>query len=223
MFKKYINKYSVFLTVIFVVFFSSQSALGFYGNDQETIDEIILEQELQKQRLDFIENNKADKDQDQAIKYLITAIDLKKDVADEKEQAYEKAINQSTRLIVLFGTFALIILVGLGIWHNKQLVTKKEELQDVFDRNIEIMKRSNEVNVKEMTSELREANEKSIKMFSDDYLRQVKILKGKIDDQLRNIEILKKINGDVENSLDHNSFSEVKKIEVQDNLEPTFD
>lgn len=168
--KKNANMLMAFLFLVFSPFF----VLGFYGNDKVIVDQILLEQELQEQKLDLIQNNEII--EGQSIMNLLSAIETKSAVANEKESAYEKAINELKWWVAGIGSFAIVILTLLGLWHNKELKTKKEELQQEFDKSINLMIKANEVNVKGVLIDLKQGNEKYLKLMREDINKQLAVV-----------------------------------------------
>jgi len=137
---KKLSTKKIMILIFFVVLglnFSVHPVFAFYGKDLEKINQIILEQQSLNQKIE------AKIIEDKTIEKLITSIDIKKEVADEKEHAYDKAINQSKWLIIFFGGLCLIVLTGLGLWHNKQLKTKKEELEKLYNIHVYGLKKEN--------------------------------------------------------------------------------
>lgn len=146
-------------------------AFGFYGNDKVVIDQILLEQELQEQKLDYIHNNETI--EGQGIMNLLSAVEIKKEVADEKESAYEKAINELKWWVAGIGAVMILILTGLGLWHNNELKTKKDELQLEFDKSIKLMEKANELDVKRVLIDLKQENEEHLKLMRLDINKQL--------------------------------------------------
>jgi len=114
----------ILLGTIFVPYFVS----AFYGTDLETINKIILEQESLTQKV----NSKII--EDQVIENLIISTENKKDVAGEKENAYDKAINDLKWWVAGIGFILASILIFFGYWEDKKLIKKKEELSLELDR-----------------------------------------------------------------------------------------
>jgi len=142
---------------------SIQTVFAFYGNDLKTVNGIILEQQTQKleqqtqkEEIDFVENKKAI--EDETIKKLITAIDIKNDSVDEKEKAYDKAINQSKWLISLFGVLCLVILAGLGFYHDKKINLKTTQLEKLFERENKLREKENTIEIRKAAIDIQDRN-----------------------------------------------------------------
>lgn len=189
---------------------------AFTKEEQATIDKITLEQELQKQKLEQIKNSEII--ESESAKNLLTAIELKKDVADEKEQAYDKAINQSKTIIIIFGILSLLILAGLGVWQDMKLADKKKELQEDFDKNseklqkeasreVELIKKENQLIIRDQQAELR-------KHYKEDFDQQLKYVYDEINELRKNIKQGAGENVPTDFGTTDNSKS---------NLEPSFD
>jgi hypothetical protein len=97
---------------------------AFYGQDFDTINKILLEQESLNQKVDskIVE--------DQTIEKLIKSVEIKNSVIDEKENAYDKAINELKLWVVFFGVLLLLVSMAFGIVEDRKLTNKKKELSD---------------------------------------------------------------------------------------------
>ncbi|MBP9842804.1 MAG: hypothetical protein KBC62_02250 [Candidatus Pacebacteria bacterium] len=181
---------SVFIIAVFAgVLMSVSSAIAFTEHEQAVIDQIKGEQELQKQKIQQVENYKIA--EAESIKNLMTAADLKKEVADEKQKAYESAINQLKWWISGVGFVLLCVLMAFGLVYNKELKDKKKELQEEFDKNseklqrevdkeIDLIKKENRLNVQEELAKLRDDYKKEFHIMLGDVFTEIKVLDRKI-------------------------------------------
>ncbi len=160
----------IFVTLLFFIF-PTISVFGFYGNDKVVVDQMLLEQEQQKLKLDLIQTNEIV--EGQSILNLLSAMEVKNQIADEKEKAYDKAINELKWWAACIGALMILILTGLGLWHNKELKTKKDELQLEFDKSIMLMEKENELNVKRVIIDLKQENEGHLKLMRLDINNQL--------------------------------------------------
>jgi len=194
----------IFIISGFSTLFIKQ-VFAFNSVDQKIINKIILDQEFQNQKLDSktIEYK--------SIENLITSIDFKKNVADEKEAAYDKAINQLKWWITGFGFLISAILIFFGIMEDKRLKDKKKELSE----ELEIKKKELDTSFKEQKELLVKEAEIKVK---EEMINIKEQIRTDISEQFK--ELRKETNTDIDNVLKEiASNSTIKNTKEEDSYE----
>jgi hypothetical protein len=115
------------LRITFLAFILSFSmfahpAFAFYGKDLETVNGILLKQELQNSKIENIEKSKAI--YDETIKNSIEALKIKNEGIDFKSNYYDLAL----KLITLFGFLVVVIATILGFYKKGEIQNAREEV-----------------------------------------------------------------------------------------------
>jgi hypothetical protein len=115
-------KILVYGVIVCFVIVMTHPVFAFYGQDLDTINKLFQRQESLGQKVDskIVE--------DQTIEKLITSLEIKNSAVNEKEQAYDKAINELKWWVSGFGVLCVVILIFFGLIEDKKIKQKKDEL-----------------------------------------------------------------------------------------------
>ena len=106
---------------------------------------------------------------------LLEAVKIKVDVANEKENAYNKAINELKLYASFFGTLLVAIVIFLGIWRNNKIVDTKDEIMKDIENKKKNLGEENAINVDKKMLDLDKNKNITIQEIK-------KEVKGDIDD-----------------------------------------
>ncbi len=201
MFKEYKIKKIIFFSVIILIFnfcFFIISAPGF-ANDKN---------------VDKITKEKIDSDVNCSIEYLklLEAMNIKVDVANEKEAAYDKAINGLKLYVFIFGTLLLIIAVIFGFYRDNKIVNTKKEIMDDIENKKKSLEEGNANNVEKKMLELEKFRNEKIKEIQDN-------IESNIKDVQKRLSVLEGSGKDI-NEKNKNEDEDVKnRIKSSENEE----
>ena len=121
---------------------------------------------------------------------LLEAVKIKADVASEKENAYNKAINEFKLYVSFFGTLLIIIVIYLGIWRNNKIVDAKDEIMKDIENKKENLGEENAIKIEKKMLDLeRYRNEKidEIKEETQNNIKDIQDRLGAIENNEKNI------------------------------------
>jgi hypothetical protein len=102
------------------------------------------------------------------------------DIANEKQQAYEKGINEIKIYISFFGSLLVLIAIAFGYSKNKELVKAKDELLKEVVGTKEYLERMNELSVKEKVFIMEKSFSLKASEFVEGNLGNIKDLQKRI-------------------------------------------
>ena len=217
MFKKHKIKNKIFFSVIFLVFsfcFFVISTSSF-ANDEN---------------VDKITNGEIDSDVNcnAACLRLSEAIEIKADVADEKENAYNQAINHIKWWLSGLGIIAIAILTILGVWRNNTLESARKTMEKRTEKEIETIREMSKITLEslkisfdaERSEEVEELKNVIYKTSKDqEDLNREKI--SKLEDQLFQILLNNREKGkSLDDYEDMGLFEEARKSVKDKNEDP---
>lgn len=135
-----IEKYLIFIVITIVIFVFSIN-LSFAQNNIVNNNEIdrILKNNITSKSIE-VNNENIDKK-------LLEVANIKLEVADEKEAAYDKAINQLKLYMTFFGSLLILIAMAFGFYKDKKIVEANDELWKLIEEKKKSLEDSNAVNL----------------------------------------------------------------------------
>ena len=81
---------------------------------------------------------------------LLEAVKIKADVANEKENAYNQAVNHIKWWLSGLGCIVIIIVTILGIWRNNTLESARKKMESRTEKEIERIGKTAEITLKNL-------------------------------------------------------------------------
>lgn len=91
-------------------------------------------------------------------KKLLEVANIKIDIANEKENAYDKAINQIKFLVTFFSSVLIFIAIFFGLYKDKKIVDAKEELLKSIEEKKKNLEENNSLHMEKKIFELEKNN-----------------------------------------------------------------
>lgn len=134
---------------------------------------------------------------------LLEVANIKLDIANEKEDAYDKAINQLKLYLTFYGSFLILIAIGFGFYKDNKITEAKDELLNSIEEKKKYLEETNSLNMDKRMFELEKNNIIKIDEIKKLTLSDVEDLQQRI----RNLELGK---SDFENkNINENNQEEV--------------
>jgi len=146
-------------------------------------------------------------------KKLLEVVNIKLDVANEKEAAYEKAINQLKLYASFWGIILIAIVTFFGIWKNKEIREAKDELLERIEDKKKSLEENNSINMERKMLELEKNNNVRLDKIKEFSFGDIKDLQ----DRIKKLELGNKIDLEDKNTWKNNkeevSFEEKNPYE----------
>lgn len=126
------------------------------------------------------------------------------EVADEKEAAYDKAINQLKLYMTFFGSLLILIAMAFGFYKDKKIVEAKDELWKLIEEKKKSLEDSNVVNLEKTMMGLEKVANIKIDEIKELTFSDIKDLRERI----KSLESSDKINSE-DNDMKKNNKKEI--------------
>ncbi|MDD4830976.1 MAG: hypothetical protein WCX23_02110 [Candidatus Paceibacterota bacterium] len=161
---------SIIITMMHIFIFGLNLSLAQNSTTSKVNESIVSDNQIKSGEADSDNANK-----------ILEAATIKLSVANEKEAAYEKAINELKYYVTFFGTLLIIIVMVFGYYKNNKIVEAKEELNDELSKKAKFLEESNSLNIDKKLFELEKNNNISIKKIEESNLGNIKDLQARIN------------------------------------------
>lgn len=179
---------SLALIIIIVGIFVSRINTSFAQNNTMGSKTLVKSMEMNNESVD---------------KKLLEVANIKIDIANEKENAYDKAINQIKLLVTFFSSGLILIAIFFGLYKDKKIVDAKEELLKSIEEKKKNLEENNSFHMEKKIFELEKNNIIKIDEIKKLALADIEDLQKRI----RELEMGKKYSED--KNLKENSKEEI--------------
>lgn len=179
---------SLALIIIIVGIFVSRINASFAQNNTIGSKTLVKSMEMNNESVD---------------KKLLEVANIKIDIANEKENAYDKAINQIKLLVTFFSSGLILIAIFFGLYKDKKIVDAKEELLKSIEEKKKNLEENNSLHMEKKIFELEKNNIIKIDEIKKLALADIEDLQKRI----RELEMGKKYSED--KNLKENSKEEI--------------
>lgn len=146
----------IFITIIVGIFiFSANQFFSQKNIDDNKREDMILKNNTvdSKTLIKSMEMNN-----ESVNKKLLEVANIKIDIANEKENAYDKAINQIKLLVTFFSSVLIFIAIFFGLYKDKKIVDAKEELLKSIEEKKKNLEENNSLHMEKKIFELEKNN-----------------------------------------------------------------
>ena len=113
-------------------------------------------------------------------KKLLEVANIKLEIANEKENAYDKAINQIKLLVTFFSSGLILIAIFFGFYKDKKIVDTKEELLKSIEEKKKNLEENNSLHMEKKIFELEKNNNIRLDEIKEFAFSDIKDLQNRI-------------------------------------------
>ena len=156
---------SLALIIIIVGIFVSRINTSFAQNNTMGSKTLVKSMEMNNESVD---------------KKLLEVANIKIDIANEKENAYDKAINQIKLLVTFFSSGLILIAIFFGLYKDKKIVDAKEELLKSIEEKKKNLEENNSLHMEKKIFELEKNNNIRLDEIKEFAFSDIKDLQNRI-------------------------------------------